>query len=126
EEILEELRDQWQLMLNVDPESNVDDEGNELGITHWRLLARTEYETEPVVRYVEVFLRASCLAEAEELARDASDGLFDEEEREPTAASFVEIDRVGPEEFRSMLAQAGGKKAEIPPESGVVLARWAG
>ncbi|MCC7390112.1 MAG: hypothetical protein IT431_15235 [Phycisphaerales bacterium] len=126
EEILEELRDRWQLMLNIDPESNVDDDGNDLGVTDWRLLARAEYEEEPVVRYVEVFLRATCLAEAEELGREAGDGLFDEEDREPTVAAMVEIDRVGPKEFRSMLTQAGAKKPRIPPGSGVVFARWAG
>ena len=126
EEIVEELRDQWQLMLNVDPEGNVDDEGNELGITDWRLLARAEYETEPVVRYLEVFLRASCLAEAEELGRQAGDGLFDKEEREPAVASIVEIDRVGPKEFGELVRQAGGGSARIPTGTGVVFARWAG
>lgn len=126
EEILEELRDQWQLMLNIDPETNVDDDGNDLGVTAWRVLARAEYETEPVVRYVEVFLRASCLGEAEELGREAGDGLFDGEQREPTVATMVEIDRVEPGDFRSMLDHAGAKKAPIPPGSGVVFARWAG
>lgn len=126
EEVVEELRDQWRLMLNVDPEGNVDDEGNDLGITDWRLLARAEYETEPVVRYVEVFLRASCLAEAEELGRESADALFDEEDRQPSVASMVEIDRVGPKEFASMLAEAGAGEATIPPGTGGVFARWAG
>lgn len=126
EEVIEELRDLWQLILNVDPESNVDDEGNELGITAWRLLARAEYEDEPVVRYVEVLLRASCLGEAEELGREAADDLFDGEGRQPSLAAVVEIDRIGPKEFEEMLRECGSAKAPVLPGSGVVLARWVG
>jgi hypothetical protein len=40
EEIVEDLRDQWRLVLNVDPESNVDEEGNDLGTTGWRCIMR--------------------------------------------------------------------------------------
>jgi hypothetical protein len=42
EEILERLRDRWNLMLNVDPEGNVDDEGKELGTTLWRVVVRVD------------------------------------------------------------------------------------
>ncbi|VAX40017.1 hypothetical protein MNBD_PLANCTO03-2163, partial [hydrothermal vent metagenome] len=126
EEIVEELRERWQLILNVDPESNVDDAGNELGITEWRLLARSEYKDEPLVRYIEVFLRATCMGEAEALGREAADTLFDTDKREPAMAAMVEIDRVGQKEFWAMLAEIGVKEAEIPPGTGVVFARWAG
>ncbi len=40
EEIVEVLRDEWQLVLNIDPDRNVDDEGNDLGITGWRVIIR--------------------------------------------------------------------------------------
>lgn len=40
EEIVEELRDEWHLTLNIDPDTNLDDEENELGITGWRCLVR--------------------------------------------------------------------------------------
>ncbi len=126
EEIIEELRGHWQLLLNVDPESNVDDEGNELGITEWRLLARVEYETEPVIRYVEVFLRASCLGEAEALGREAADALFDADQREPSLAAVVEIDRIGPKDFGAILHEIDPNHATIPTGTGVVFARWAG
>ena len=126
EEIVEELRERWRLLLNVDPESNLDDAGNELGITEWRLLARAEYDNDPLVRYIEVFLRASCIGEAEALGREAADSLFDVDKREPTLAAIVEIDRIGQKDFQAILAEAGVKKAEIPPETGVVFARWAG
>ncbi|MBC7833938.1 MAG: hypothetical protein H7Y88_02420 [Phycisphaerales bacterium] len=42
DEIVEELRDDWGLVLNVDAEKNVDEEGNDLGITGWRCLIRWE------------------------------------------------------------------------------------
>jgi hypothetical protein len=42
EEIVEELRDEWGLVLNVDPSGNTDDDGNELGITGWRCIIRFE------------------------------------------------------------------------------------
>ncbi len=126
DEVVEQLRDEWQLTLNVDPESNVDDDGRELGITHWRVLARAEYDQDPLVRYVEVLLRAANLREAEELGREASDALFDAEGREPALAAFVEIDRIGPEAFASLLAEFGGSEAQVPPGAGVVASRWAG
>lgn len=40
EEIVEFLRDDWRLVLNVDPDENVDDEGNPLGTTPWIALVR--------------------------------------------------------------------------------------
>jgi hypothetical protein len=46
DEIVEDLRDEWNLVLNVDPESNLDEEGNELGITPWRCLVRMSSEPE--------------------------------------------------------------------------------
>lgn len=35
DEIVERLRDDWRLVLNIDPESNVDDDGKDLGVTAW-------------------------------------------------------------------------------------------
>lgn len=126
DEIVEELRDEWKLILNVDPETNVDDQGNDLGVTGWRLLARAEYAEEPVVRYVEVLLRAGCMAEAEELGRDAADGLFAEEERSPELATIVELDRVGPTELAELVREAGADDAGPADEPGKIAARWLG
>ncbi len=125
EEIIEDLRDEWRLILNIDPESNTDDQGNELGIVPWRLLARAEYTEEPLVRYAEVFLLASCLAEAEELCREAADGLFDRDERSPEIASIVEMDRLAAADFKAMVKAAGGTPPQPNGPPGVVTVRWA-
>lgn len=125
EEIIEDLRDEWRLILNIDPESNSDDQGNTLGIIPWRLLARAEYTEEPLVRYVEVLLLASCLAEAEELCREAADDLFDRDERTPEIASIVEMDRLAAEDFALLVDAAGGAAPEPGTPASVVTARWA-
>lgn len=45
DEIVEELRNDWGLVLNIDPDRNIDEDGNDLGMTAWRCLAR--HETPP-------------------------------------------------------------------------------
>ena len=124
DEILEELRDEWALVLNVDPDSNQDDEGNDLGVTCWRVLVRADFDQDPVVRYIEVLLRATCLGEAEGLARDASDQLFTKADPEPTQAVIVESDRLIAEDFVKALQDAGRANPVISPEPEVELARW--
>lgn len=46
EEIVEELIDDWGLVLNVDASTNVDAEGDDLGITGWRCVVRLDPITE--------------------------------------------------------------------------------
>jgi hypothetical protein len=52
DEIVEELRDEWNLVLNVDPDSNLDEEGQELGITPWRCLVRLTADPDPDLELV--------------------------------------------------------------------------
>ena len=40
EEIVEFLKEDWRLLLNVDPDSNIDDAGQDLGLTPWRVVVR--------------------------------------------------------------------------------------
>lgn len=42
DEIVEFLRDEWRMLLNIDPETNVDEEGRELGVTPWRCIVRCD------------------------------------------------------------------------------------
>ncbi len=70
DEILERMRDAWRLVLNVDPDTNVDDEGEELGITPWRCLARFTTDQSPHDQYAQLILTADCLRRAEDLTQD--------------------------------------------------------
>ena len=74
EEIVERLKDEWSLLLNVDPDTNLGDDGRDLGVTPWRIVVRCEYESKPP-RYAEVLLDAPTLRIAEEMAFDATDEL---------------------------------------------------
>jgi hypothetical protein len=80
EEVIEQLRDEWRLVLNIDPESNIDDEGTELGVTSWRCLLRCDplEATKGERKYAEVILDAENLRHAEELAFEAVDKLQEE------------------------------------------------
>ena len=124
EEIVERLRDDWRLVLNIDAEQNLDDDGNELGQTDWRCLVRCASEKEPGERYLEVLLRASSLSEAEEVASEVASGRVDRE----SAGSWVDLiiiacDRMRPEQARDHL-QATGGGSEAIPEHGVLGVRW--
>lgn len=94
DEIVEDLRDEWGLVLNIDPDSNVDDELNDLGITAWRCVVRCDppiAETEsgspptkipksgdiPSSKYAEILLTAASLHEALDLAFEGLDTLPD-------------------------------------------------
>jgi len=75
DEIIDIARDAWSLVLNIDPESNLDDDGKDLGITPWRCLVRREADdAEP--RVAEVVCTAGCLREAEALAMGGVDALL--------------------------------------------------
>ena len=72
DEIVEELREDWRLSLNIDPDTNVDDAGTDLGITGWRCLVRYD-PTEPV---------------AEDDSGDSSEPAEAEEEEKPAKKPF--------------------------------------
>lgn len=74
EEIVMKLRDAWELVLNVDPDRNLDEEGNELGIVPWRVVLRCDGAND-AVNFAEVFVEAENLRTAEELAFTAVDEL---------------------------------------------------
>jgi hypothetical protein len=76
EEIVERLGDAWRLTLNVDPETNFDDEGRDLGVTAWRYLVRTDDKDRS--RYAEILLSADSLLRADELVEEAIDHLLPE------------------------------------------------
>lgn len=111
-EIVERLRDDWLLVLNVDPDTNVDDEGKELGATLWRCLMRCEFDAGNP-RYAEATVRAECLRDAEETAFDAMDDLIHRKpEDTPTDVVIVASDRIKPEQAGPIRSQA--KRSSLP------------
>lgn len=78
EEVVEELRDRWRLLLNIDPETNLDDDENDLGFTPWRCIVRCASEKSPEDRYAEILCVADSLRRSEEMAMDAASGLIED------------------------------------------------
>jgi len=125
EEIVETLREQWRLSLNVDPDRNVDDEGTELGMTPWRCLVRCEKgeptDPDPSVRYAEAILTAGCLREAEDLVFDALEQLIPPEDRDDVGPVIVAMDRIGPEQLLELLRRSDPSAGPIEPSPARVI-----
>ena len=109
DEILERMRDSWRLVLNVDPETNVDDEGKELGITPWRCLARFATDQLPNEQYAEVFLTTDSIRQAEELAQQGMTQSV-EQHGEWLDVVIVSADRMTPDQLYNSLEQDVGPK----------------
>jgi hypothetical protein len=106
EEVVERLKDHWRLLLNVDPDTNVDDEGKDVGPTHWRAIVRCEpKEGDP--RYVEMVFDANNLRHAEEVSFEAMEDFAQKEEPAWEDAVLVSMDRLRPEQFRQVMESAG-------------------
>jgi hypothetical protein len=124
EEIVEHLRDEWRLTLNIDPESNVDDEGHELGITAWHCLVRCTLESEERSRYLEVILTGSCLRAAEDLALDAADEMLPRGTEQWDESGVVQADRLNTETLAETLLARGLPPAEKPMEERIIYREW--
>ena len=103
EEIVERLREDWRLVLNVNPDDNVDDDGKALGVCGWRCLVRGAQEGEAHPKYAEVYLSAGSLSEAESMAREAGEALFDHADDEWFELAVVGADRLLTAQFRADL-----------------------
>lgn len=125
EEIIEQLRDEWNLTLNIDAEANVDDEGSELGTTGWRCLIRCLAEGEGgarTPRYADVIVTADCLRRAEELALDAAEELLPKGVEEWLESVVVSADRLTPERLSELCEK---KPAEaLLAEMGIKSRVW--
>lgn len=121
DEVIERLRDNWSLQLNIDPTTNADGEGNELGITDWQCVVRCTppEELEPD-SYAEVLLTAGSLQQAEELATDAVNpgevrkAHWDE-------VGVIRADRITPDQLTEWL---GADKVPEKRAPGVHDVRW--
>ena len=123
DEILERMRDAWNLVLNVDPETNVDDDGKELGITPWRCFLRYGTDQNPNDQYAEIFLTTDSLRKAEELAQQAIISTLPSD-LEWYDVVIIAIDRFTAEQLIEILKQDNQTKSLDPKilESDSVLA----
>jgi len=108
DEIVERLRDHWNLQLNVDITKNLDAEGNELGITGWQCVVRCSMAGDEGDSYAEVLVTADSLDSAERLSVDAVSG------QAPDGAGWTEMDviradRVTPDQFEEWVGQPAKK-----------------
>lgn len=132
DEIVEHLRDEWGLALNVDGDKNLDDQGNELGTVGWRCMIRV-FGEDGQVRYAEALATADSLNAACDLVAQAVDALpvpkgfqrpADADDSSPDL-DVLSADRLTPEDF----ASAAGNKGESALKAGrseVISARWLG
>ncbi len=100
EEIIESLQDAWRLKLNIDPATNLDERGADLGVTCWRCLVRLEGAGEET-SYLEVDLTAPTMEIARQMSmteavasREHTNGVY-----EPAPATSAESTNDGSEEI---------------------------
>lgn len=75
DELLLQLREDWGMQLDVDPHSNIDDGGRELGFTLWHAIAMADpVDEKPGGAYIAVWTTARSLEEAEDLIEAAVEG----------------------------------------------------
>lgn len=125
DEIIDRLKDEWRLSLNIDAEGNLDDEENDLGITCWRCLVLCSGPEPDAGRYAEVLLTAGSLRAAEDLALEGADSLLPETLEEWSEQSVIAADRVTPSEYADLLGDP--RADEDPNKAGlerITLARW--
>lgn len=131
DEIIERLLDQWRLILNIDDESNLDDDGRQLGVTGWRCLVRFQIDGERSARYAEVVLWCGSYRAAEEAAHEAASRTLEFGEDAMVDVLTVSADRVRPDDLPGVVDRPGGtmalREAVEPAEDGRVIAiRWLG
>jgi hypothetical protein len=124
EEIIENLRDEWRLTLNIDPETNVDDDGTDLGITGWRCLVRCFEEGSERPRYAEVILTAGSLRAAEDLALGAAEEIKPKEVEDWEEVLVVQADRMTPERVSELARTPETKEPADLAEERVISRNW--
>lgn len=122
EEIVERLRDDWRLLLNINTTGNTDDEGNELGTTLWHCIVRCWSEETERPHYAEAYITADSLEMADETAKKAAEGLKPPIPEPWTEMSVVQADRLRPERLPEI--SGVGPNSEIREPGRIISARW--
>jgi len=101
DELLLSLRDMWGMELNIDPETNIDEGGRELGMTLWQalVLADAADGNEDRGAYISIWAAASSINEMEMFV-----DLVMEDQEEWVFNSIYSIDRVAYDERPDALA----------------------
>jgi len=119
DDLLLDLRQVWSLELNVDPDTNIDDSGRELGLTLWHALvivtgseertssSRAQASGDPPGAYCSIWATAGSMAEMEELIATALD-----EHPEWTFNDIFTIDRVAFDSRPDELADLPPRRVE--------------
>lgn len=123
DDLLLDLRQEWSLELNIDPETNVDDSGRELGLTLWHALvivmpsdthgpdggltAAADVDREAPGAYCSVWATAGSLAEMEAMIARAL-----EDYPEWTFAEIFTVDRVAYDSRPDELADLPPRQTE--------------
>lgn len=120
EEIVERLTDSWMLQLNIDPRTNVDDQGRDLGYTAWHMVARcfAEEDSEPAV--ADIIAVADCIENAEAVAVKAVAESPEAPGRPSNGWLEVQLpicDRITPKHAAEML----GKSEEVNLDAEAIL-----
>jgi hypothetical protein len=122
DEIAEVLRDEWRLALNIDPETNVDEEGNDLGTTPWRCIVRAAEDPTAPARYIDMLLTARNLRSVEELAHKGIDELSPDTPLEEVVP--IACDRVDRETFAQWMKSASLDVPASIDEERIIWCRW--
>ncbi len=132
DEIVEYLREDWRLLLNIDAETNLDADSNDLGTTAWRCLVKVipdadVEETAPKpARYIEVLLGANCLRQAEETATSAAIGLMGDKEAGWEEPFVVSSERLTHDMLLELLTPSKRSKLKkrTVDAGEIVVAKW--
>ncbi len=119
DELLLQLRAVWGLQLDVDPSSNVDDGGRELGFTLWHAIAMAE-PAEPRAggAYISVWVTARSLDEAEALIEASVEG-----GGEWIMSAMYSIERVAHDERPEELADLELRRHQTEVHS-IIIDEW--
>jgi hypothetical protein len=109
DELLMQLRHEWRLELNIDPETNVDEGGRELGLTLWHAIVTVDEMSGERERRadVSIWATASSLSEMQQII----DGVLDEHSEWMFVEVFA-IDRVAHDERPDELADLPARRRE--------------
>lgn len=128
DEIVEQLRDDLRLTLNIDPERNLDDDDNELGVTAWRGIIRAHKDEEDKNgRYAELILTAANLRDTESIVEQGMETLLPPGVSEWAFLMIVAMDRLEPPEAAEHLGDSAiiaDLKKDPQPESRIYRATW--